>query len=218
MLRVQAFEALRPAGSRAALVSCSAACAAGAAGSACCDETLTSFRHVLEAATPREARQTVERLLANGSLAPDPEPRMYVYRIARDGARQAGVVACVDRATLDVPLPEAANPTWAAPATALFDDPAGLIASHIAEDMNERPLFHFNAGDGTTHSGWLARSPERYVAAFAQLAGRGRLVRAGACASCDRVLALLLDASTALEPLPNPRCGLFVHSAALATA
>lgn len=140
---------------------------------------------------------------------------MYVYRIARDGRRQVGLVASVERATLDVKVEPVEAPTWAEPATALFDDPSGEVMCLAAEDMNERPIFHFNAGDGTTHSGWLARSPARYEAAFAALTGRATLVRPGACAGCDCMLTLLLERDGALDPLPAPRCGLFVQRSAL---
>jgi hypothetical protein len=219
MLRVHPFEALRPAGSRAALVSCPAAIAGsgGATGVACgcCDPATDSYRAVLEATSDDEARQTIERLLAHGALVPDPEPRIYVYRITRDGQRQVGIVATIERASLDAAIDPIEAPTWAEPATAVFDDPAGAVLGIACEDMNERPIFHFNAGDGTTHSGWLARDPARYIEAFATLTTRATLVRPGACSGCDRMLALLLDRGTALDPLPAPRCGLFVQRTAL---
>ncbi|MBL9120664.1 MAG: hypothetical protein JNL80_12205 [Phycisphaerae bacterium] len=188
----------------------------------CCTDT-NSYRQVLEAASPDEARKAIERLKDQGVLTPDPKPCMYVYRIARDGRRQIGVVAAVDRTALASAIaPGQAHgtpdvPTWAEPATAVFDDPASTISDLAAEDMNERPLFHFNAGDGTTHSGWLARDPQRYVDAFAALPGRATLVRPGACTGCDRMITLLLDSTNALDPLPIPRCGLFVPCAALAS-
>lgn len=215
MLRVHAFEALRPAGSRAALVSCPAHDAAGkGALCGCCDPAADSYRAVLEAGSDEDARRTIERLFEHGALVPDPEPRMYIYRITRDGKRQVGVVAAVERTSLDA-CPSVEAPTWAEPATAIFDDPSGTILGLAADDMNERPIFHFNAGDGTTHSGWLARSPERYEAAFAALPTRATLVRPGACAGCDRFLTLLLEREIALDPLPAPRCGLFVQRTAL---
>jgi Protein of unknown function (DUF1015) len=227
MVRVHAFEALRPAGSRAALVSCpahvgpahaSGAEQKGAGTCGCCTES-HSYRQVLDAASAEDARRVVQRLQAEGILSPDPEPCMYVYRITRDGRRQVGVVAAVDRDTLEsrngLGATAQATPTWGEPATAVFDDSSSTIAELAASDMNERPLFHFNAGDGTTHSGWLAHDPQRYTAAFAALPGRARLVRPGACAGCDRILTLLLDATGALDPLPIPRCGLFVPCTAL---
>ncbi len=219
MLRVHPFEALRPAGSRAALVSCPAAIAgvASSTGAACgcCDPATDSYRAVLEAGSDDEARQTIERLLAHGALVPDPEPRMYVYRITRDGRRQVGIVATIERASLDALVDPIEAPTWAEPATAIFEDIGGVLLGFACEDMNERPIFHFNAGDGTTHSGWLARDPARYIEAFAALPTRATLVRPGACSGCDRMLALLLDRTTALDPLPAPRCGLFVQRTAL---
>jgi hypothetical protein len=215
MLRVHAFEALRPAGSRAALVSCPAHEGGDEANCGCCSDTPASYRAVLEAASPSDARHTIERLLDAGALAPDPEPRMYVYRIARDGRRQVGIVAAVERATLDAMNDAFEAPLWAEPATATFEDPTGAVSMLAADDMNERPIFHFNAGDGTTHSGWLVRDPAKYVDAFAKLPARGRLVRRGACAGCDRVLTLLLEHDRVLEPLPAPRCGLFVQRTAL---
>ena len=119
MLRVHAFEALRPAGSRAALVSCPAHGVASAGhGTACgCCEPIRTFQEVLDTASPEEARRAIERLQSEGILCPDPQPCMYVYRIAREGRRQIGIVALVDRGSFD-PAGRGGDaaeiaPTWA---------------------------------------------------------------------------------------------------------
>ncbi len=192
-------------------------CGAVRTGCACCSETPDSFRQVVEATTSDDMKATIQMLIARGALGGDPEAQVFVYRIARDGQRQVGVVAVVDRSDLAPSTSSAeAIPPWAEPATAIFDDQDGLIASLAVTDMNERPIFHFNAGDGTTHSAWLVRDASRYVAAFAALPGAAQLLEPGPSAGQGRMLALLLDRSQAIDPLPLPRCGLFVQRTLLA--
>lgn len=212
MLRIRPFHALRPAGNRAALVSCPpAAIACGC----CVDPSDESFRAVVGGPDERAARSALERLVGCGALAADPEPRLFVYRISRQGRRQVGVVAHVDRRDL-VRLEQDAPP-WAEPSPALFADSRGEIADLTICDMNERPLFHFNADDGTTHTGWLARDPQRYRAAFERIEGCGELLGPAARAVEGFVLAALFDRAGALDPAPPLRCGLFVQRTILAT-
>ena len=92
---------------------------------------------------------------------------------------------------------------------------ARRTASNGVDACRRRSTAASSARLRTTHSGWLARSPERYEAAFAALSKRATLVRPGACAGCDRFLTLLLERDVALDPLPAPRCGLFVQRTAL---
>ncbi len=192
-------------------------CGSARTGCECCSETADSFKQVAQATTEDGMRAMIEKLVARGALCADPEPRVFVYRIARDGKRQLGTVAVVDRADLE-PAPSCTDaiPAWAEPATALFDDPEGVLAALALGDTNERPIFHFNAGDGTTHSAWLVHDARRYVEAFAQLPGVARLVEPGPSDGQGRMLALLLDRSQIIDPLPLPRCGLFVQRTLLA--
>jgi hypothetical protein len=212
VLRIHPFHALRPAGSRAALVSCGPS----REGCACGAPTPDSFRQVAEAASEIEVRRAVERLVASGALCCEAEQHVFLYRIARDGRRQLGIVAVVDRGDLE-PATEATEliPAWAEPAIAIYDDPDAIIASLAVLDTNERPIFHFNAGDGTTHSAWLVRDASAYCDAFARLSGKARLVEPGPSAGQGRMLALLVERASALEPIPAPRCGLFVPRSVL---
>lgn len=211
MLRVQPFLALRPAGSRAVLVSCPPV----GGECTCCDHApnADSFRCVLEAGGTESVRAAIGRLIDAGALAADPEPRMFVYRIARGSRRQIGVVASVCLG--DLLGPPSTAPAWAEPGTVLFDDPEGRVALLAADDMNERPIFHFNASDGTTHTGWLVRDPSRYVRAFEEVHGAGELLSPAAASDPQHALALLVDRASLLHPKPDPRCGLFVQTAVL---
>ncbi|MFO0828110.1 MAG: DUF1015 family protein [Phycisphaerales bacterium] len=217
MLRIRPFHALRPAGSRAALVSCpppTRACEAAPDG-----ETSDNYRQVFEAAGNNGAAAVVRRLVDRGALCADSEPRLYLYRITRDGHRVLGVVALVDCADFDgdAVRPDAAE--WREPATASFDDPEGTIASLAACDMNERPIFHFNAADGTTHTAWLVHDAPPYVEAFAALGGRASLISPGASAGEGQMLTLLVarsEVGDACRHAPIPRCGLFVQCSVLA--
>ena len=40
------------------------------------------------------------------------------------------------------------------------------VARLFEQDVNARPLFHFDAPDGVTHTGWAASDPEAYRALF----------------------------------------------------
>ncbi|GEM_PF-752942 len=227
MLRIRPFHALRPAGNRAALVSCPPPDQLPGAVPNASDETNAaspqSFQHVVCASSARDAAAVVQRLVESGALFADPEPHVYVYRISRDGHRLFGIVACIECADLDGHTARETAAPWREPAVAQYDDDEqGTIASMAVCDMNERPIFHFNAGDGTTHTAWLAHDSARYVAAFAALAGRARLVVSGATAGDGRVLAVLLDRSHvsagacgADHGHPVPRCGLFVQRSVL---
>lgn len=211
MPRIHPFHSLRPAGSRAVLVSCPPS--GEACG--CCDlESQDNFRKVLDASGPAAVRDALRGLVDRGILCADSEPHLFVYRISRDGRRQVGIVASIEREHLHGDRTPA--PPWSEPAIALFDDRDGAIFAMIVEDMNERPIFHFNAGDGTTHSGWLVRDTTRYVQAFEAHDHPFELILPGAESGEGRVLALLLDRASATEAIPVPRCGLFVQRMILA--
>lgn len=210
MLRIRPFHALRPSGNRAALVSCPPV---GVLCGCCDDETGDSYRRVLAAGDAPQVRSLLSQLVECGALCADPEPRLFVYRISRAGRRQVGLVAHVDRRDVDGADRDA--PAWCEPTSAVFDDPQAAIADLAVCDMNERPIFHFNAGDGTTHSGWTVRDASRYCAAFERIDGRAELLGPAASVGDGFVFAALFERSCLLDPPPILRCGLFVPRAVL---
>ncbi|MBL9150207.1 MAG: hypothetical protein JNM94_16075 [Phycisphaerae bacterium] len=183
----------------------------------CCDAhgaLADSFRRALAEADPMSVASVVQQLVEHGALCADPEPFLYVYRIARGGERQIGVVAITHRDDIEGCVDAA--PAWREPAVVGYDDPNDSVAVIACDDMNERPIFHFNAGDGTTHTAWLVREPTRYVRAFEALESRGRLLRPGAHANAGEVLTILVANVRCDAQLGSPRCGLFVPRTVLA--
>ncbi|MCA9295369.1 MAG: DUF1015 domain-containing protein, partial [Phycisphaerales bacterium] len=131
------------------------------------------------------ARRTFERFIADGILVQDDEPNIYLYRQVMNHQEQIGVVCCCsiddyanniikkhektrpdkedDRTRLVLTLDANTGPVFLT-----FRDVAA-IARHIAADVNQRPLYHFDAPDGVTHTVWRARNIEAYRDAFAKL-------------------------------------------------
>ncbi len=129
------------------------------------------------------ARENLRRLVAEGVLARDPSPALYVYRQA-DGAHvQTGVVGCVDVAAYEagaikkhettrpdkeddrtrhiLALRAQAEPVLLAhPATAAVDALAAAAAAAAA------PLYDFAAADQVRHTVWPVADPGPWVRAF----------------------------------------------------
>ncbi|MFO0893827.1 MAG: DUF1015 family protein [Phycisphaerales bacterium] len=131
------------------------------------------------------ASRNFKAFIDQGVLQQDQTPGFYVYRLAKGGRRQAGLVACVDvddyrRGIIRVhektrPDKEEdrvqhilATRSHAEPVYLAFRDDEAIVSMMMA-DMNERPLYHFLGGDGVTHTLWHARDPEAYRRAFARL-------------------------------------------------
>lgn len=128
------------------------------------------------------ARENLEQLITQKVLLNEAEPSFYVYRLSVDGRRQSGLVACMDvddyRAGR-IRIHEKTRPdkeddrvrhivttrAHAEPVLLAVRD-APSFASLLASDMNERPLHHFVARDGVTHSLWRSRHVAEYVDAF----------------------------------------------------
>lgn len=116
------------------------------------------------------ARDVFAHLQAERVLVRDEAPRMYLYRLARKHQSQTGLVCTVDLAAERQGLIRRHEPTQPAKEedrTALLravrahTGPAFLayrdrleIADLMERGMNERPLYHFNARDGVTHTIW----------------------------------------------------------------
>ncbi len=129
------------------------------------------------------ARENLQRLLEQGVLLRDPTPRMYVYRLAAGGRRQTGL-ACTchvdDYARNVIRRHEKTRPdkerdrTRHILATVAHTGPVFLVyrdlravADLFREHANARPLYHFNAPDGVTHTIWTVPDDRGYREAFA---------------------------------------------------
>jgi uncharacterized protein (DUF1015 family) len=199
MLRIRSFQAITPSPEQAARVSSPpydvvsrAEARALAAGNA------DSFLHVIrsEIDLPEDvppddqrvydrARQSFQDLLERGVLTRQTQPGMYLYRQVLNHRPQVGLVCCchvddyaagvIKRHEKTRPDKEddrtrhvlAVNANTGPVLLAYRDDAA--IGRIMVDDMNERPVFHFNAPDGVTHSAWTAQDPARYVEAFGRL-------------------------------------------------
>jgi hypothetical protein len=152
----------------------------------------------------------LDRLVGAGVLCSEPLPRLFLYRISRDGRRQIGVIGTMDLADLGDEAVAGTGTPWCEPAVVMVAESDGVVADLAARDMNERPVFHFNAGDGTTHSAWAIHDAGSYEAALRSLPVL-RLQSPGASAGRGRVLVMLVPDPGTCEPFPPPRCGLFVR-------
>lgn len=132
-----------------------------------------------------QARKNLDRLLSSGHLVREPEPAMFVYRQSKGGRRQAGLVCCLDidgyrtgairRHELTRPDKEADRVRHIralraqAEAVMLAVPSVPAIEKQFARDMNDRPLLHFAAKDGVTHTLWRANNPDAYESIFASV-------------------------------------------------
>ncbi|MBT8485397.1 MAG: DUF1015 domain-containing protein [Phycisphaerales bacterium] len=196
MLRIQPFRALRPPANLAARVASvpydvvttdqARDLAAG---------NPASFLHVVrpeidlppdtdphDPAVYAQGRANLDRLRHEGCLVRDAEPRLFLYRQAQDHQTQVGIVACchVEDYRRDLikkhekTRPDKENDrtrhllalnAHAGPVFLTYRDSPSIDAL-VAEDRNQRPLYHFDAPDGVTHTVWEVRDPRAYVEAF----------------------------------------------------
>ncbi len=196
MIHVHPFAALRPPAHRASEVSCPPydvvdrdEAIAAAQGREC------SFMRVVrpdidfpgsppptDAQLAERARTNLDALVAAGALVPDPQPNFYVYRMARAGRRVAGLVCCVDvddyrsgaiRKHEHTRPDKESDRVRHIVATGAHAEPVMLavpgvdeLARQLLRDMNDRPLLHFAARDGVTHSLWSVHDPAPYIEMF----------------------------------------------------
>ncbi|MBX3354693.1 MAG: DUF1015 domain-containing protein [Phycisphaeraceae bacterium] len=199
MIRVHPFPALRPIASRAAEVACEPYdVVTTAEARALADGRPASFLRVVRSeieldpsidphSTPvyEHARRKLGEFCDQGILLRDDAPSFYVYRLSVVGRRQAGLVACMDVEDYRsgrIRIHEKTRPdkeddrvrhilttrTHAEPVL-LAARGADALNSLLSADMNERPLYHFVARDGVTHSLWRSRHVAEYVDAFREL-------------------------------------------------
>mgnify|MGYP001257043310 CR=1 FL=1 len=118
----------------------------------------------------KKARLNYEKLLEKGLLVKDSEAGIYLYRQCIDNHQQVGLVACChvddyntnrikkhektrqtkedDRTKHVLELNANSGPVF------LTYSADNNIDALIANEMIKRPMFHFVANDGVTHTGW----------------------------------------------------------------
>jgi uncharacterized protein (DUF1015 family) len=135
-----------------------------------------------DAAVYERARVNLQRMLDDGVLMHDRSPQMYWYRQVLDHRSQVGLVCCchVDDYESDVIRKhEKTRPdkeddrtqhlltvnAHTGPVFLTYRDDE-RVEKIMSDDLNERPLYHFNAPDGVTHSAWFAKHPVELAACF----------------------------------------------------
>jgi hypothetical protein len=118
---------------------------------------------------PEAFTGALDGLLASAHLLDPGGPGAWTYRIVRDGEHSLGLVVAVDRTGGAPPSP---------PAAAHGVEPAianvrAVITPALLELMRasttERPLFHFKAVDGLTHTGWTIADTRAVAAELATI-------------------------------------------------
>jgi uncharacterized protein (DUF1015 family) len=199
MLRIRPFSAVRPVPNLAARVASLPydVVTTDEARALAADNPL-SFLHVVRSeidlpagtdpysdAVYAKAAENFRRLQADRIIARDPSPNLYLYRLVREHRAQIGVVACChvddyrrnlirrheltrrdkedDRTRHVLAINANAGPVF----LAYRDDHA--IDGLVRADVNHRPLYHFIARDGVTHTVWTVVDPAPYVDLFSRL-------------------------------------------------
>ena len=199
MLKIKAFEAVHPPFNRAASVSSPPydVMNTDEAKEMVSDNT-NSFLHVIRPeidlpdgtdphadAVYEMASRNFKRLLEDGTLIRDNEPRLFLYRQSMGGSSQIGLVCCCrvqdylddiirkhertrpdkeDDRTRHVRAVDANT----GPVFLTYRDHKSL--EHLtAVDSSTRPLFHFRSPDGVTHTGWGITDPTPYIKAFEEV-------------------------------------------------
>ena len=152
---------------------------------------------------PERAAAAFDGLVGSAQLLDAGGPGAWAYRIVRDGQQSLGLVVAVDRAGGSPPSPLASR-RGVEPAIA---NVRGTLPPAVLELMRsattERPLFHFKAVDGLTHTGWTIADAAAVAAGLATV-GRVECPEPAPGRFVGRVLPP--DA-----PALPPRLGLFVR-------
>ena len=138
-----------------------------------------------DASVYAQADETFERLRAEGTLVREQEPGLYLYRLAWEGRTQLGLVGCFhvdDYANNVIKKHENTRPDKEEDRTrhmlALGTHTGTVLLTYrdhpgfddlARRDINARPLFHFDAPDGVTHTVWPVEQPQAYCDLFASV-------------------------------------------------
>ncbi|MHC5008994.1 MAG: DUF1015 domain-containing protein, partial [Planctomycetota bacterium] len=138
-----------------------------------------------DASVYAQAARTFERLRAEGNLVRDQEPGLYLYRLVWEGRTQLGLVGCFhvdDYANNIIKKHENTRPDKEEDRTrhmlALGTHTGTVLLTYrdhpdfddlARRDINARPLYHFDAPDGVTHTVWPVETPQAYCELFASV-------------------------------------------------
>ncbi|MDY7110055.1 MAG: DUF1015 family protein [Planctomycetota bacterium] len=199
MLRIAPFAALRPQPSQAARVaSVPYDVVNSAEARRLAEGNPVSFLHVVKPeidlpegtdlyddAVYAKAAENLRKFIDDGTLVREEKPALYLYRQVMDHRAQIGLVACChiddyandlikkhektrrekeDDRTRHVKTLNANT----GPVFLTYRDRVA-IDQLVEEDTNARPLYHFDAPDGVTHTVWVVSDPRRYVEAFGEV-------------------------------------------------
>ena len=128
-----------------------------------------------------KARENYDALLSSGALLKDAEPSLYLYRQCMGDHHQVGLVACchVDdynnnlikkhEKTRQVKEDDRTNHVLGLDANSgpVFLTYRGhqAIDAIMVDEMIKRPIFHFVAEDGVTHTGWKIENQDALLQA-----------------------------------------------------
>ena len=131
------------------------------------------------------AKQNLQRLLSNGDLVREDEPKVYLYRQVLNDHYQIGLVCCChvdDYNNNLIKKHEKTRPEKEDDRTrhmlAINAQPGPVLMTYrnepqidrlVARDVNNRPLFHFVAPDGVTHTVWTVVDAQSYCDVFAEV-------------------------------------------------
>lgn len=199
MLRVNPFRAIRPESNHASAVACVPYDVVDTSEArALAEGNPRSFLHVIrpeidlpDGTDPycdevyNKAHENLQKLLADGALIRESQPKMYLYRQVRNHKSQIGLVCCChieDYANNIIKKHEKTRPDKEDDRTrhmlTLMANPGPVFLTYrtrpeinalVRQDVNDRPLFHFNAPDGVTHTIWTVHDSEKYVDAFSEV-------------------------------------------------
>ncbi|WP_329122211.1 DUF1015 domain-containing protein [Streptomyces sp. NBC_01353] len=144
----------------------------------------------------RKAAVTLDRWLADGVLAPDPEPALYVYEQSGDGILQRGIIGALELSTPaeGIVLPhEDVMPHVVEDRAALMRTTAANLepllltyrgegdgaAEVIERTVRREPLLATTTEDGFSHRLWAVTDPAELAAVSAALAEHQALIADG---------------------------------------
>lgn len=186
------LDALHPPGNLAAKVS-----AASADGP-------EAFGRVLRG-EPSEAA-AFDELVAAGQLLDAGGPGAWAYRIVQGGEHSLGLVAAVDRPGGTGPSRLAATRGVETAIATVRARMSAALLELVRASTTERPLFHFKATDGLTHTGWTIADRGAVSAELVNLAAD--IDESTSASLPGRFVGRILLPET---PAFAPRYGLFVR-------